>query len=922
MSSRPLFSKSTAELSDIADRNWDNTAELELVLSELKRRDSKSAKVLRGNVVARIHALEAPPLPTVQDTPEPRIDDAEEQVAAPRGVIIEADVAEKIGFVSQQNAVPPIRSIAIVNGNDSPLEDVVLSLSSDPTFLASRSWNIDYIAAGETLHLLDRRVDINAGYTKGLSESERASVTLVVNDAQGTEAATHEAPMELLAADQWGGTVAMPELLAAFVMPNDPSVDRILKSASDALRRSGRLGNIDGYEAGDRTRVYELASAIWTAVAGLELSYALPPASFERNGQKIRAPAAILSGRLATCLDTALLFAAALEQASLNPLVVLTEGHAFVGCWLQPQEFANLITDEVAAVRNRVELDEILLFETTLVAANPPARFSAAVSEATRQLGKLKGNDYFVALDVKRARMQKLLPLATLAGTDAQGDERTETVTALEPAPAAMQKAFDLSQIDEEQADPNASRVVEWQRKLLDLTARNRLLNLPSRGTVLEFLCPDPARLEDILAGGKTIRIKPLPDLAIGGRDVELHRQRSREDLKIEHASAGLERSEVYVDTEKKKLDAALIKLYRAAKADMDEGGANTLYLSLGFLEWKKNAGDTRSYRAPLVLLPVTLKRSSARADMKLSIHTDDARFNMTLLELLKADFGLNISGLDGDLPIDDSGIDVTGIWNHIRHAIKDSSGFEVREDVVLGIFSFSKYLMWKDLVDRADQLKENPVVRHLMERDAESFAQSVGDGPPMARPETLDADVDPANIYAPLPADSSQLAAVVASGQGYNFVLDGPPGTGKSQTIANMISHNLALGKRVLFVSEKRAALDVVYRRLEGVGLGDFCLELHSHKSSKGEVLRQLGEAWDARGALSPEEWERETTRLKGLRDTLNGFAAALHQTYPNGITVHDAVWRSLRDDGEQVPTLGWVPGIEHTREEVDKMV
>ena len=801
---------------------------------------------------------------------------------------------------------------------------MTLELVSDPPFLAERRWNIDRIAAGETLNLLDRRIDIHAGYTKGLSESERGTVTFSLIDADGETITDHGEPIELLAADQWGGTGAMPELLPAFVTPNDPAVDRLLKSASDALRRAGRSGNIDGYDAGERTRVYELASALWTAIADLNLSYALPPASFERDGQKVRTPAAILNGRLATCLDTALLFAAAMEQASLNPLVVLTEGHAFVGCWLQPQEFANLVTDDVSAVRTRLDLDEIVLFETTLVAQNPPARFSDAVAEAARQIKALEGGDFFLAVDVRRARMQKLLPLATRDGVDTADEGLAQTKSALELAPAAMPTTFDLSQIDEDDGGGDGDRVVEWQRKLLDLTARNRLLNLPRRGTVLELVCPEPARLEDVLDGQKDVRIKPLPDLTIGGRDVELHRQRSRQDLAREHAIAGLDRGEVYVSLDQKALDAALIKLYRAAKADMDEGGSNTLYLALGFLEWKKNAGDERSYRAPLILLPVQLKRRSARADMKLAAHTDEARFNMTLLELLKTDFELNIQGLDGELPSDESGIDVSGIWNHVRHAIKDSAGFEVREDVVLGIFSFSKYLMWKDLVDRSDQLKDNPVVRHLIERGSESFAQTMdgsGERPPMARPETLDTDLHPEDLYAPLPANSSQLAAVVASGQGYNFVLDGPPGTGKSQTIANMIAHNLALGRRVLFVSEKRAALDVVYRRLEAEGLGDFCLELHSHKSSKAEVLRQLGEAWDARGALSSDEWRRETARLKELRDELNSFVAALHKTYPNGMTVHDAVWRSLRDDEDRVPVLPWASGTEHSRDEYERM-
>ena len=925
---RPVFSKSDDDLSEAIDRNWSNLTELQLIKQELGRREARDAILLKRRVEERLKLLigrgNAQAIVTVGSrSGQFARNHAQSETsteACNRAVSIRVDVSEKIGFVSQQNAVPPLRGISVVNERDEPLEGSFLTLEADPGFLSPRRWSIDRIAAGETFHILEQRVDISASYTKGLSESERGIVSLKLHDKNGGLLAKHDAPTELLASDQWGGADVMPELLAAFVMPNDPAVDKVLKAASDALRRAGRPSSIDGYERGDRTRVYEFASAIWTAVAGLKLTYALPPASFERNGQKVRTPGAILEGRLATCLDTALLFAAALEQASLNPLIVLTEGHAIAGCWLQPQEFAQLVTDEIGSVRTRLDLNELLLFETTLVSNYPPTRFSQAVEEGRRLVSELSGEDLFVALDIRRARMRKLLPLATISETPAAEDKDIEAGLAVEPPPNNIPKAFDLSQIDEEEVDPKSDRIVDWQRKLLDLTARNRLLNLPRSNSVLPLICPKPGLLEDLLADGKNVRVKPLPDLEIAGRDVELHRQRSHEDLKAQHAISGLERLEVYAELEKQKLEAVLIKLYRSAKSDLEEGGSNTLYLALGFLEWKKDVSDSRSYRAPLILLPVRLKRSSARADMKLSAHADEARFNMTLLELLKSEFGLVITGLDGDLPTDSSGIDVPGIWNQIRRAIKDSPGFEVREDVMLGIFSFSKYLMWKDLVDRADQLKESAVVRHLINRATETF--SGPDGlPDMAQPETLDQDVDLSELYAPLPADSSQLAAVVASGQGHNFVLDGPPGTGKSQTIANMIAHNLALGRRVLFVSEKRAALDVVYRRLEAVGLGDFCLELHSHKSSKAEVLRQLGDAWDTKGALSTEEWQSETSRLKRLRNELNGFVEALHKVHPNGLTIHDAIWRSVANDDDSVPTLRWPARTEHPRAAVEQM-
>ena len=422
-----MFSQSIDALSDASERNWSDAAELGLILQELHHRDSRAAVALRQRLRSRLDELSGNAAKksdflsysaSAQIDNDQLAEDEEADTSAIRDAAsIQVDVAEKIGFVSQQNAVPPLRGISVTNNQDEPLEKAVLTLETDPGFLSPRSWQIDYIAAGETLHILDQRVDISASYTKGLSESERGTVSLKLRNQDGEPLAMHDAPTELLASDQWGGTDAMPELLAAFVMPNDPAVDKVLKAASDALRRAGRPSGIDGYESGDRTRVYEFASAIWAAVAGLKLSYALPPASFERSGQKVRTPRAIFDGRIATCLDTALLFAATLEQARLNPLIVLTEGHAFVGCWLQPQEFAQLVTDEVGIVRTRMDLNELLLFETTLVADHPPSRFSQAVDEGRRQVSELSGEDLFVALDIRRARMQKLLPLATMSET-------------------------------------------------------------------------------------------------------------------------------------------------------------------------------------------------------------------------------------------------------------------------------------------------------------------------------------------------------------------------------------------------------------------------------------------------------------------------------------------------------------------------
>ncbi|MGQ5297955.1 AAA domain-containing protein, partial [Xanthomonas arboricola] len=178
------------------------------------------------------------------------------------------------------------------------------------------------------------------------------------------------------------------------------------------------------------------------------------------------------------------------------------------------------------------------------------------------------------------------------------------------------------------------------------------------------------------------------------------------------------------------------------------------------------------------------------------------------------------------------------------------------------------------------------------------------------------------------MPADSSQLSAVLAASQGKDFVLIGPPGTGKSQTIANLIAQSLAQGRRVLFVSEKIAALDVVYRRLREIGLGEFCLELHSSKARKLDVLAQLQSAWSSSGQADAEQWRAEAEKLKRLRDALNIYVERLHQRRRNGLSLFDAI--GTVSAGHDVPTLhlAWPSadqhdhaGIEQLRSAVDRL-
>lgn len=319
----------------------------------------------------------------------------------------------------------------------------------------------------------------------------------------------------------------------------------------------------------------------------------------------------------------------------------------------------------------------------------------------------------------------------------------------------------------------------------------------------------------------------------------------------------------------------------------------------------------------PLILIPIEITRKSVNSGFQLQAHEDEPRFNPTLLEMLKQDFALEIPELEGNLPTDEHGLDVNKILNILRIKIKDITSWEVEESVVVSTFSFAKYLMWNDLCERVDALKESAVVKHLIENPRDMYS---GTGVEFPDPRQLDASRHPKDTFIPLLADSSQIAAVYAAEAGKDFVLIGPPGTGKSQTIANMISQLLATGKTVLFVSEKTAALEVVYRRLHQVGLGEHCLELHSAKAKKSDVIAQLGKAWGS-VEISGLNWEKEAERLAQVRSDLNKYVERLHHRYPNGLTPHQAMGVVIKYSDVPVVKLHWHSPEEHSLEAFEEL-
>ena len=411
-------------------------------------------------------------------------------------------------------------------------------------------------------------------------------------------------------------------------------------------------------------------------------------------------------------------------------------------------------------------------------------------------------------------------------------------------------------------------RVVRWTQKLLDLSLRNRLLNAKESRELIPLACTDLARLEDKLAASDSIVI----------------------------ASGDLTDNFLVSKATPEETKKRLTHLFRITKTDLEDSGVNTLFLAIGMLKWIPPAKDAKPVRAPILMMPVKLVRKSVN-DIRLASIDDETLVNPTLVELLRSQYHITVKGVD-PVPEDEHGSDVEAVLKIFTDAVKDLAGWEVERTAALGRFSFGKFVMWKDLTARLGTLRHNPLVNHLIEGGG-----AYDDGVKVFPPEEIAENLNLTDLFCPMSADSSQLAAVLYSALGKTFVLHGPPGTGKSQTITNLIAHNLAHGRRVLFVSEKKAALDVVHKRLEKIGLKPFCLELHSNKSGKAEVLAQFAEALNTPVVTEGPERARVAAELEAERKELSGYVNALHKKYPNGLSAYDCFSQLILRNEEEPP-------------------
>lgn len=407
-------------------------------------------------------------------------------------------------------------------------------------------------------------------------------------------------------------------------------------------------------------------------------------------------------------------------------------------------------------------------------------------------------------------------------------------------------------------------KVEYWENQLLDLSKRNKMLSY--RETKRATLKITEPSFNDLFTR-----------VAINEEELTFQKPIDKDsDIRIysilsllDTLSAPVEVNVGDIKTEGTVAEAkkTLKNLRAKSKLSLDEQGTNILYLVFGFVEWREKSTKDEWRKSPLILVPVSILLESLNSPYVLKKYEDDIVVNPTLAYMFSRDYGIELPSFDLDE-------DTLESFMEKMESLVDKRGWKVLRECSIGLVSFLKINMYNDLINHEEALKNNPIIR--------AFAGEKNEINSVAGEQfVFDHDATKAmDTFMVVDADSSQQDAIMLAKNGISFVMQGPPGTGKSQTITNIIAQGLADGKKILFVSEKMAALEVVYKRLTEVHLADFCLPLHSHKADKKSVLEDLGKNLNLKHIKVKDEEIAKLTELDVLKEYLKGYVHDIHKT------------------------------------------
>ena len=865
------------------------------------RCEHMAAACIMGEAKSRIHDAKVGGQETGGDV-QPDAVRTTQLVSESKGCFsVSAEVNDYYCYALQQNGgIPLVKNVVLRNESEEDLEDAILMIETDTEMIEPFVRELEVIPAGGMGKVQEVGIAVHGNFLAAVEETLKCNLGIkIVKDGEELVAAYCE--ITVLPYNQWPGNRRYsPELLAAFVLPSHPEVKVALKRASALLKEWTGDDALAGYQYKDKKRVILIAKAIYSAIQEKNVSYLSAPPSFEDDGQKVRFPDEIMEFRMGTCMDMTLFYLACLEGAGLNGVYVLINGHIFSGVWLTEEgNFGGFCTfDGSKLLKLSAEgINDLLLIDAVKMCGN--LTFEEAVAKGREHLEK--PDDFECAGDVARARISGVKPIPyRIRKSDGYSlvfEDRDMTV--LKGRDTIDFSVTDIS--DVESRKTKVTKLTQWERRLLDISTRNLLVSAKEK-RLITFMASSIGKVEDALSDESEFVIAPILEEATQhlkgkgrGRYAGRLEMGFEKDPFTDKYAALLDRDvEAHVlhtyFMDEVSLRRDLRKLYNDNNSMIEETGTNVMYLTLGMLKWVDDAKGKKVNYSPIILVPAEIINKSASKGYTIRKRDSDTVINMTMLEMLKEQFGIEISGLDV-LPEDDHGVDVGKVFAVIRKAIMNKEGWDVVDCCAVGNFSFGQIVMWDDVHSHPEFLENNKVVKSLISGVTEWGT---------AIPEIVDRD----EPYLPVSVDASQMRAVNMAANGVSFILQGPPGTGKSQTITAMIANALMKEKKVLFVAEKQAALDVVHGRLRDIGLDNFCLEIYSNKATKRSVLNQIAKNMSLKNLGMHTEYEEKLDEIKKRKEELDEYARVLHTPQKCGLSLRQLIdgFEAMDESGPRI--------------------
>ncbi len=782
------------------------------------------------------------------------------------------ETAKVVSYADYFSHRPLFSSLQVKNVGEELVNDVLLTVRNENGMLLPCEKTLEEIPF-ESVVQVELGPLLSPLYFSSTEEVKEERIFVALSK-DGKEVASAQFTVTTLPFDFWQGTEGNAELLASFVRPRLADCAKVQAEADAQLKKWGVSFEAGGYIGNDKNAVRRAVAAVYAVLR--RYSVAKKSADISKPVEA-GAGVKILSDHVASPLEMALFAAACLENMGLHSVLAFGEKEITCGVWLYDSCFLDTVSDDISRLNAYVSdgINNVSCFDVEDLFGDKNCAYTTSEAHFRQ---KIENGAFERYVDIRRCRISRITPLPlrarNLKGYEVLSEEDSSPFI----APADLTPTQKLS------LDSELTKDKLWERRLLDLSMKNTLLNFSPTKTVVRLLSYDlDSTLDALTSVGELTLTTATAEVAEWDKKglrfgLSSKVKRMRELIDLENRS-GLLRT--YHD--EKTLTETVTRLMKRGKEADEESGTKILYLALGFLKWYSREDGEERY-APLVLQPITLKKSKGGNGYAVAATDEELSVNSTLLEYLKQEFNIDIRGLSEAA----HGLKISEMLAMVRMEVAEMRNWEVYDDGYLAAFSFARYQMWNDLRQNIGEYAKNEIVNAFLENTL-----VFGGGEDNVKED----DARPEATLTPLLADASQWAAIAQSQKGKSFVLHGPPGTGKSQTITNIIANALYEGKRVLFVAEKQAALSVVKKRLDGLGLGDFCLELHSNKTNKTDVLQKLSSTLALAGGNERVNLSEKAGNILQLREDLYEPLAALHKKRRLGVSVYEALLVCLKN-------------------------